>query len=138
MITSAAPWAMSCKSGSRLTRMPASPSDPDAYIAALPDEARPIVEQVRAAIRTALPDAEERVRYGMPAVALGGTRYHLHYAGWKAHVGLYPVSTLSPELEAEVAPYRSKTDSVTFPYAKPVPYALITRIARELGAMRRE
>ena len=115
--------------------MPDKPTTVEEYLATLPPEARQVVEEVRRSIRAALPGAEERIRYDMPAVMLS-ERYALHYAGWKKHVGLYPVSPLPEALEAEVAPYRSKKDSVTFPYGKPVPYDLIERIAAELGRLR--
>ena len=76
-----------------------------------------------------MPEPTEKIRYGMPAVMLGG-RYALHYAGWKKHIGLYPVPTLPEPLEAEIAPYRAEKDSVVFPHTKPVPYELIGRVTR--------
>jgi len=108
----------------------------DDYIATLPDEIGRVVQRVRQAIRGALPDAEERVRYGMPAVMLD-ERYALHYAGWKKHIGLYPIPVLAEPLEADVAPYRTHKDSVRFLYAEPIPYDLIERLAFELGTTRR-
>jgi hypothetical protein len=33
----------------------------------IPDDIQPMLQRVRQAIRAALPDAEERIRYGMPA-----------------------------------------------------------------------
>ena len=68
---------------------------------------------------------------------LGG-RYALHFAGWKKHIGLYPVPTLDDPLEAEIAPYRAEKDSVVFPHAQPVPYELIGRVAEAIVAMRRD
>ena len=100
----------------------------DEYVATFPDEVRPILAEVAAALRRALPGAEERIRYGMPAFMLGD-RYALHFAGWKHHVGLYPVAPLDPELEAEVAPYRSQKDTAKFLYRDPVPTDLVERIA---------
>ena len=91
---------------------------------------------MRQAIRAALPDAEERIRYGMPAVMLDD-RYALHYAGWKKHIGLYPIPALAESLEAEIAPYRTHKDSVRFLYSQPIPYDLIERLATELGVTRR-
>lgn len=109
------------------------PTTVEEYLAALPDEVRPVVAGVRRAIRAALPDAEERIRYDMPAVMLD-ERHAIHYAGWKRHVGLYPVTTLPEPLESEVAPYRTHKDSVRFPYRAPVPYDLVERIAAALAA----
>ena len=100
-------------------------------------DVREVLERVRAAIHAGVPDGAEKVRYGMAAIMLGG-RYAIHFAGWKHHVGLYPVPGFDGGLEAEVAPYRSKKDSVNFPYAKPVPYDLITRMAAEIVRRRAE
>ena len=105
----------------------------DDYIATFPDEVRPILTEVAEALRRALPGAEERIRYGMPAFMLSD-RYALHFAGWKHHVGLYPVSPLEADLEAEVAPYRAAKDTVKLLYKNPVPTELVERIAVALRA----
>jgi uncharacterized protein YdhG (YjbR/CyaY superfamily) len=107
----------------------------DAYLETFPPDRRDVLEQVRAAIRRAVPDGEERIRYDMPAVMLGG-RYAIHFAGWKQHLALYPVPRFDGELEAAVAPYRTKTDTVSFPWSRPVPYDLIERIAGAIVALR--
>jgi len=107
------------------------------YIASFPPETRAILERVRDAIRSQVPGAEEKVRYDMPAVMLGG-RYAIHYAAWKKHLGIYPVATAPDELEREIAPFRSGKDSVNFPISKPIPYELIERIADFLAHRHRD
>ena len=103
----------------------------DEYIDGFSPEVQDILTKVRAAIMANVPDPTEKIRYGMPAVMLGG-RYAIHFAGWKKHVGIYPVAVLDPKLEAEVTVYRRAKDSVNFAYANPVPYDLIERVAAEL------
>lgn len=115
--------------------MAATPETVDEYIASFPSEVQPVLQAVREAIHASVPGGEEKIRYGIAAVMLGG-RYAIHFAGWKHHVGLYPVPRFDGELEAEVAPYRAKTDSVNFPYSRPVPYDLISRIAAEISRQR--
>ena len=115
--------------------MAAAPETVDDYVESFPQDAREVLERVRAAIHVGVPDGEEKVRYGMGAVMLGG-RYAIHFAGWKHHVGLYPIPAFDGALEDEIGPYRSKKDTVNFPYGKPVPYELITRVAREIVRMR--
>lgn len=107
----------------------------DEYIAGFSPEVQDILRQVRAAITAEVPRPTEKIRYGMPAVMLGG-RYALHFAGWKKHVGLYPVPTLDDALETELAPFRAAKDSVNFPYSKPIPYDLIGRVAAAVVALR--
>ena len=99
-----------------------APTTVDAYVQGFPDGPRQVLEQVAAALRRAVPGGEEKIRYG------------IHFAGWKKHVGLYPVGELDPDLEAEVAPHRAKKDTVQFFYKDPVPYDLIERVARALAA----
>ncbi|GAA2042491.1 hypothetical protein GCM10009819_31150 [Agromyces tropicus] len=107
----------------------------DEYIAIFPDDVAERLRRVRAAIVAEVPEPEERVRYGIAAVMLGG-RYALHFAGWKRHIGLYPVPTLPEPLESEVAPRRSGADSVTFPHSAPLPDELISRIAAAIVELR--
>ena len=114
----------------------------DEYIAGFPPEVAERLQRIREVIVSAVAagsdaEPEERIRYGIAAVMLGG-RYALHFAGWKKHIGLYPVPQFEPELEAEIAPYRAEKDSVVFPHAQPVPYELIGRVAEAIVAMRRD
>jgi len=118
----------------------AAPLTVDEYIAGFPPEVGDRLTRIRTTIVAAVRDSnraepEEKIRYGIAAVMLGG-RYALHYAGWKKHIGLYPVPPLSEALEAEVATHRAEKDSVVFPHAQPLPDELIARIAAEVVAQR--
>jgi uncharacterized protein YdhG (YjbR/CyaY superfamily) len=107
----------------------------DEYLAGFDPEVREKLERVRAAIHAGAPGADETVRYNMPAVMLGG-RYAVHFAGWKKHIGLYPVPTLPGGLEERVAPLRSGTDSVNLPLKNPIDYELVTEITAAIVALR--
>jgi uncharacterized protein YdhG (YjbR/CyaY superfamily) len=109
----------------------------DEYIASFPPETQVVLQELRGALQAAVPGMDETVRYGMPCVGLGG-RYLLHFAGWKRHIGLYPVPVLAPELEREIAPYRATKDTVRMPLAKPIPYELVGRLVAALAATRTE
>jgi len=113
----------------------ATPATIDEYIEGFPPEIAERLQRIRETIEAEVPDPEERIRYGMPAVMLGG-RYALHFAGWKKHIGLYPVPTLDEPLQSEIAPFRSEKDSVVFPYARPIPYELIGRVTAAVVARR--
>jgi uncharacterized protein YdhG (YjbR/CyaY superfamily) len=115
----------------------AAPATVDEYIAGFPPDVSARLTRIRAEIVDAVTAAsgsrpEEKMRYGIAAVMLGG-RYALHFAGWKKHIGLYPVPILPEPMESEIAPYRAEKDSVVFPHAKDVPYDLIGRVAREVA-----
>ena len=111
--------------------MTETPSTVQDYVDTFPPEVAQILGTVLDALRRGLPGAAELIRYGMPALMLEG-RYGIHLAGWRSHVGLYPVPDLGGDLEREVAPYRTHQDTVRFMYADPVPEDLVERIAAEI------
>jgi uncharacterized protein YdhG (YjbR/CyaY superfamily) len=102
----------------------------DEYIASQPDAIRPILGQVRNAIRKAVPQADEVISYKIPTYKLQGEPV-LYFAGWKQHFSLYPVSAnLVAALEHDIAPYVVSKGTMRFPLSQPVPLKLIGRIAR--------
>ena len=86
-------------------------------------------------ISSQVPDPVEKIRYGMPAIMLGG-RYALHFAGWKKHAGIYPVPRLDDALEQRLVPHRTEKDTVAFPWTRPVPYDLIEDVTEAIVALR--
>lgn len=102
----------------------------DEYIAAQPEAARCVLEQVRQTIRKVLPGAEEVISYQIPAFRLpGGTV--IYFAGWKKHYSLYPATgTLVAAFEKELARYELSKGTIRFPLAEPVPVELIAEIAK--------
>jgi uncharacterized protein YdhG (YjbR/CyaY superfamily) len=105
----------------------------EGYIAGLEPHVAHIVERVRETVRTMAPDFEETIKYGMPQFRYAGT--YLYVGAWKHHLGLYPIYPAEPALEALIAPYRNKTDTVRFFYKNPLPLDLIAAIARaRIGA----
>ena len=112
----------------------------EAYLAAQPQEARAALERVRAAIRSALPRAEETISYNIPAYRLEGTTV-LHFAGWKHHYSLYPAGAAGHALKDALATYEVEKGTIRFPLAEPVPERLIAKIAslraKEVGEKRK-
>ena len=106
------------------------PKSVDEYIAAQPEAVRPKLEQVRAAIRRAVPEALEGIGYGMPGYKLQG-RPMLYFAGFQEHYSLFAASgTFFAALEDELRGYDLRKGTVHFPLTKPVPVKLISRIAK--------
>ena len=102
----------------------------DEYIAAQPEPVQPKLEQVRAAIRKAVPDAAESIGYGMPGYKLNG-KPMLYFAGFKQHYSLFAASgSFFAQLQDELKGYEMRKGTVHFPLDKPVPVKLITRIAK--------
>jgi len=106
------------------------PKSVDEYIAAQPEAVRPKLEQVRAAIRRAVPDAMEGIGYRMPVYRLDG-KPMLYFAGFKEHYSLFAASgAFFAALEDELRGYELRKGTVHFPLTKPVPVRLISRIAK--------
>ena len=102
----------------------------DDYIAAQPESARAVLSRVRAAIRAALPKAEETIAYNMPTYKQGGETV-IHFAAWKKHFSLYPASAkLLAFFKKDLAAATINKSTVRFPLAEPVPVKLISRIAK--------
>ena len=108
----------------------AVPKSVDAYIAAQPEAVQSKLEQVRAAIRRAVPEAVEGIGYRMPGYKLHGKPL-LYFAGFKEHYSLFAASgTFFVALEDELRDYALRKGTVQFPLTKPVPVKLIGRIAK--------
>ncbi len=106
------------------------PATVDEYIAAQPESTRPKLEQVRAAIRKAVPDAVEGIGYRMPGYKLHG-KPMLYFAGFQDHYSLFAASgSFFAALAEELAGYELRKGTIHFDYTKPVPIKLITRIAK--------
>lgn len=101
------------------------------YLDSLSPETRTALEQVRARIRATVPDGDEVISYNIPTIKQDG-RNLVHFAGWRAHVSLYPVPEGDESLARDVAPYVSGKGTVKFPLTRPVPLDLVQRIVEAL------
>jgi len=106
-----------------------APRTIDEYIAEFPPEVQSILEKIRATVRKASPQAAEKISYRMPAFALDG-RDLVYFGAFKKHIGLYPPIRGDEELKKAAAPYAGDKGSLRFPFAEPIPYALISRIVK--------
>ena len=108
----------------------------DDYVTALPDDARPVMEEVRRVVHRVVPDVVEKISYQMPTFVLDGLPL-VHVAAWKKHLGLYPLPPMDGDLAARVAPYRGAKDAMQLRYDRPVPYDLVERVVAVLLERRR-
>jgi uncharacterized protein YdhG (YjbR/CyaY superfamily) len=107
----------------------------DEYLAAAADQSRPILELIRSTVRMAVPDATECISYQMPALRL--KKVFFYYGAFRHHIGIYPPVKGAPKLEAELERFRGPKGNLIFPLNKPIPYALIERVAETLAAEHR-
>lgn len=99
------------------------------YIASFPKDMQLLLEQMRSTIKTAAPEAEESISYGMPAYKLF-QKPLVYFAGYKNHIGFYATPTGHSEFQEELSKYKQGKGSVQFPIDQPLPIALITRIVQ--------
>jgi uncharacterized protein YdhG (YjbR/CyaY superfamily) len=107
----------------------AAPQTIDAYVAAFPSEIQEILEKIRATIKKAAPEAEEAISYGMPTFNWKG-HYLVYFAAHKKHVSVYPAPMGVPDFEKELALYAAGKGTLQFPYDKPIPYNVITKVVK--------
>ncbi len=99
----------------------------DGYIAGFPAETRAVLEEIRAIVRAAAPDATETMSYAIPTFDLGG-RHLVLFAGYGRHVGFYPTPEGIAAFEDELTAFRTAKGSVQFPLDEPLPTDLIRRL----------
>ena len=96
------------------------------YFSSFPKETREILNQVRETIKSAAPEATEKIAYNMPAFTLNGPL--VYYAAFKNHIGFYATPTGHEKFAKELSKYVQGKGSVQFPIDEPMPLALIKKI----------
>jgi uncharacterized protein YdhG (YjbR/CyaY superfamily) len=100
----------------------------DEYIASFPKETQKILKEIRATIKAAAPQAEEKISYQMPTFFLNGNL--IHFAAFKNHIGLYPTPSGTEAFKEEIAKYKAAKGSIQLPIDEPMPLKLISRIVK--------
>ena len=98
----------------------------DEYIATCPQEVQPLLQQMRATIQAAAPQATEKISYQMPTFELEGNL--VHFAAHKHHIGFYPTPSAITHFAKELKKYKTSTGAVQFPLDQPLPVSLIVKI----------
>ncbi len=106
----------------------ASPATIDDYIARCPADARPILNELRAVIHAAAPQAVETISYLMPAFAQNGIL--VWFSLRKDYIGFYPKGSGVTAFQGELSAYKVTKGSIHFPLNRPMPHDLITRIVK--------
>ncbi len=98
----------------------------DEYIAMFPPEVQQKLQQVRETIHAAAPEAQETIAYQMAAFTLNGPL--VYFAGFKNHIGFYPIPSGIEAFKEELSHYKQGKGSVQVPLDRPLPLDLIRRI----------
>ncbi|MEK7519858.1 MAG: DUF1801 domain-containing protein [Patescibacteria group bacterium] len=101
----------------------------DTYIAGAPAWAKPTLRQMRQAIRTAAPKAEEKIGYGMPYYSFHGRL--AYFAAFKNHCSFFWLSASDKKTFAkECAPHKVVGSTLHIPIGAKVPVTLIKKLVR--------
>jgi uncharacterized protein YdhG (YjbR/CyaY superfamily) len=109
----------------------------DEYIESFPRDIQEIMKKLRETIKAAAPDAGEKISYNMPTFTING-KYLVYFAGWKNHIAFYGAPKGNPDFNEELSAYESGQGTLQFPYEKPMPWDLITKIVNFRAAENRE
>lgn len=100
------------------------------YIAAAPEAFRPLLTRLHGQLAAALPEAEEVIQYDMPGFRQGGSVV-AGYAAFSKQCGLYVASAAIAAHADEIAAagLKATKTGVTFSDRKPIPDALVRKLA---------
>lgn len=98
----------------------------DGYIESCPKECHSRLNEIRGIIKSAAPEAVEKISWQMPTFYLYGNL--VHFAQQKAHIGFYPGESGVSNFEDRIKDYKHSKGAIQFPNSKPLPGELITEI----------
>lgn len=105
-----------------------TPKNFEDYLDRFPSDAQQRLQKMRQTIKKAAPQANEKISYGIPAFALNGML--IWFAAFKNHIGFYPRTSAIAAFKKELSAYKGAKGSVQFPFEKPLPLALISRMVK--------
>lgn len=87
--------------------------DFDKYLAKLDDKNRVVLERIRAVIKDLVPDAEEKMSYGIPSFYHKGV-YMIGFRAFKDHLSLFPTGEPVEIFKSRLTGHRLTKGSIHF------------------------
>lgn len=100
----------------------------DEFISAAPEGTQRKLREMRATIKAAASEAEEKMSYGMPGYFYKGQL--VWFALFKAHIGLFIRPPVLQEHKAELKGYTMTKSSLHLPLDKEIPTSLVKKLVR--------
>ena len=97
------------------------------YIRAAPVAGQPHLRQLHALLKRAAPRADEAIKWGMPFFV--EPRFVFAFSAHKAHLDFAPGAAAMAAFRAELAQHRTTKGMLQLPYDRPLPLALLRRMA---------
>ncbi|MCW5887515.1 MAG: DUF1801 domain-containing protein [Anaerolineales bacterium] len=108
--------------------MAESPKTVSEYIRTFPPATQQLLQAIRTTIQDAVPEAQEAISYRIAAFTVGG-KYLMYFAGHSKHVAVYPIPPLPASTQKQIEPYQASKGTLRFALDKPLPLALIRKLA---------
>ena len=100
----------------------------DDYIRSAPEAAQPLLKDLREIIRSAAPQADERLSYGMPYYHLNGRL--AYFQAHARHIGLYAFNEEDASAVG-LEQYMGAKSTLRFPLDQPLPRAAIRKLMEQ-------
>src|SRR5579859_152977 len=104
------------------------PKNVEEYISSAPVAFHEKLEQLRKLIKEIVPQAQERISYGMPFYDYKGRL--VYFALTKNHIGLYIPPPIIKQHALELKNYTTTKSAVHIPLTGTLPVALITKLVK--------
>jgi uncharacterized protein YdhG (YjbR/CyaY superfamily) len=98
------------------------------YIKAAPREGQPHLRRLYAILKSVAPKAKVVIKWGNPFFI--EPRFLFAFSAHKAHLSFTPMASGLTPFRKELAEHRTTKGTLAIPYNKPLPEALIRKIAR--------
>lgn len=99
----------------------------DDYLSKVSPAQKAELGRIRAIARKLVPDAEETISYGIPALKYNNQPL-MYFAAFKNHLSLFPTSGPTEAIKNKLKNYTVSKGTIQFTLDKPLPEALIKEI----------
>jgi uncharacterized protein YdhG (YjbR/CyaY superfamily) len=105
----------------------ARPATIAGYIKAAPREGQPHLRRLSAILKSAAPQAEEAIKWGMPFFV--EPRFVFAFSAHKAHLSFAPTAAALEHFRKALEKHKTTKNYLQVPYGEPLPEELIRKIA---------
>jgi uncharacterized protein YdhG (YjbR/CyaY superfamily) len=85
------------------------------------------LRELRAILKKVAPNATEAIKWGSPVFE--ENRILFSFKAFKSHINFMPTRSALEPFKEELTGFKTGKDTIQLPYDKPLPKALITKIA---------
>ena len=99
----------------------------DEYLQKIEPSKRKELDRIREIAKKVVPDAEEKIGYGMPTLTYKGKAF-LGFNVHKNHIGIYPCGGEEIAKLKDKIPYGYSSGAIRVPFDQPISESLLTEI----------